>query len=447
MATPIQANQPALTTAASASNSSGNNHFAFAAMTSLFFIWGFITALNDILIPHLKAAFDLSYVQAMLVQFCFFGAYFVVSPLAGKLIQRIGYIRGIISGLLTMAVGCLLFYPAAGLHTYGLFLLGLFVLASGITMLQVSANPYVAILGAERTAASRLNLAQAINSLGHTLAPLFGAALIFGAMHGAGAPANEAAQASAAVQASAVQLPYLILAAAVIVTAIGFRFLRLPELAQTTPVAGAEQAAAASDNIWQQRHLVYGALAIFLYVGAEVAIGSFLVNYFAEPAIAGLSVQQAAQLVSYYWGGAMLGRFAGALLMRWIKPARLLAFNAVAAVLLLALTMQSQGDLAVWSVLAVGLFNSIMFPTIFTLAIAGLGTLTSRGSGLLCQAIVGGAVLPVLQGLVADLASVQLSFIVPLLAYFYIGWYALAGSQPRAVTATPVQPLAETSKV
>lgn len=437
MATPIQSNQHAPTTAAG--NSSGNNHFAFAAMTSLFFIWGFITALNDILIPHLKAAFDLSYVQAMLVQFCFFGAYFVVSPLAGKLIQRIGYIRGIISGLLTMAVGCLLFYPAAGLHTYGLFLLGLFVLASGITILQVSANPYVAILGSERTAASRLNLAQAINSLGHTLAPLFGAALIFGAMHGA--PATEA------VQASAVQLPYLILAAAVIVTAIGFRFLRLPELVQTTPVAGAKQAAAASDNIWQQRHLVFGALAIFLYVGAEVAIGSFLVNYFAEPAIAGLSVQQAAQLVSYYWGGAMLGRFAGALLMRWIKPARLLAFNAVAAVLLLALTMQSQGDLAVWSVLAVGLFNSIMFPTIFTLAIAGLGTLTSRGSGLLCQAIVGGAVLPVLQGLVADLASVQLSFIVPLLAYFYIGWYALAGSQPRAVTATPVQPLAETSKV
>lgn len=438
MATPIQPVKPPLTAAGqspAAQARTPHSNFAFAAMTSLFFIWGFITALNDILIPHLKAAFNLSYLQAMLVQFCFFGAYFVVSPLAGKLISRIGYLRGIVSGLLTMAVGCLLFYPAAGLNTYSLFLLGLFVLASGITVLQVSANPYVAILGDERTAASRLNLAQAINSLGHTLAPLFGAALIFGAMHGA--PAN----ADAAAQASAVQLPYLILAAAVIVTAVGFRFLALPELT-TSSDEGSAATTNHSGSIWQQRHLVLGALAIFVYVGAEVSIGSFLVNYFADPAIAGLAEQQAAQLVSYYWGGAMLGRFAGAVLTRWISPAYLLAFNALAAVLLLTLTINSSGQLAVWAVLAVGFFNSIMFPTIFTLAIRGLGALTSRGSGLLCQAIVGGAVLPLLQGLVADLSSVQLSFIVPLLAYFYIGWYALSGCRlPDAVTPTSeVQP-------
>ena len=405
-----------------------NSQFAFAAMTSLFFIWGFITALNDILIPHLKAAFSLSYLQAMLVQFCFFGAYFVVSPLAGKLISRIGYIRGIISGLLTMAVGCLLFYPAAGLNTYGLFLFGLFVLASGITILQVSANPYVAILGEERTAASRLNLAQAINSLGHTLAPLFGAALIFGAIQGA----------PDAAHATAVQLPYLILAAAVIVTAVGFRFLALPDLSTTAQNHDNHQ----HTSVWQQRHLVFGALAIFVYVGAEVSIGSFLVNYFADPAIAGLSEKQAAQLVSYYWGGAMLGRFAGALLTRWIRPAYLLAFNALAAVLLLALTINSSGNIAVWAVLAVGFFNSIMFPTIFTLAIRGLGALTSRGSGLLCQAIVGGAVLPLLQGLVADHSSVQWSFIVPLLAYFYIGWYALVGCRlaPAGTHTSEVHP-------
>lgn len=396
---------------APAVQSSGkSSQFAFAAMTSLFFIWGFVTALNDILIPHLKAAFELSYFQAMLVQFCFFGAYFIVSPLAGKLIERIGYIRGIITGLLTMAAGCLLFYPAAEVAVYGVFLLGLFVLASGITILQVSANPYVAILGEERTAASRLSLAQAINSLGHTLAPLFGAALIFGAMH--------------ADSAKAVQLPYLILAAAVVATAIGFRFLQLPELSSPAASNGQQR-----DSIWQHKHLVFGAIAIFVYVGAEVSIGSFLVNYFAQPDIAGLSEKQASQMVSYYWGGAMLGRFAGALITRWIAPVYVLAFNSVIAVLLLLVTINSTGTVAVWSVLAVGFFNSIMFPTIFTLAIRGLGDLTSRGSGLLCQAIVGGALLPLLQGLVADASSVQWSFLVPALAYFYIGWYALSGSK------------------
>lgn len=387
-----------------------SSNFAFVAMTTLFFIWGFITALNDILIPHLKAAFELSYTQAMLVQLCFFGAYFIVSPFAGKLIERIGYVRGIITGLCTMALGCLLFYPAAEIAVYGLFLCGLFVLASGITILQVSANPYVAVLGSEKTAASRLSLAQAINSLGHTLAPLFGAALIFGA-----ATTNSA---------SAVQTPYLILAGAVLLTAFGFLFLKLPEM-QTEQSAELNR----NDSIWQHKHLIFGAVAIFLYVGAEVSIGSFLVNYFADTNIAGLNEREASQMVSYYWGGAMIGRFVGALLTRFVAPIYVLAANSVLVILLLLLSMNSSGELAMWSVLAVGFFNSIMFPTIFTLAIRGLGPLTSRGSGLLCQAIVGGAVLPLLQGVVADSSSVQWSFVVPMLAYIYICWYALVGSR------------------
>ncbi|GAB3020743.1 sugar MFS transporter [Bowmanella dokdonensis] len=397
--------------------SAGNaSHFAFAAMTSLFFIWGFITALNDILIPHLKAAFSLTYTQAMLVQFCFFGAYFIVSPFAGKLIERIGYIRGIITGLCTIALGCAIFYPAAEIALYGLFLLGLFILAAGVTILQVSANPYVAILGPERTAASRLNLAQAINSLGHTLAPLFGAALIFGALQG-----------GEAVGARAVQLPYLILAGAMLVTAVGFLFLKLPVIEHhDTPDVHA------NDSIWSHKALVFGALGIFLYVGAEVSIGSFLVNYFAQPHIAGLNEHQASQMVSYYWGGAMVGRFVGAALTRMIAPIYVLATNALMAIVLLITTINSSGELAMWSVIGVGFFNSIMFPTIFTLAIRGLGPLTGRGSGLLCQAIVGGAILPLIQGLVADSVSVQFSFIVPMLAYLYIGWYALVGSKRPA---------------
>ncbi|MBU3020527.1 sugar MFS transporter [Aestuariibacter sp. A3R04] len=393
--------------------SKGNaSHFAFAAMTTLFFIWGFITALNDILIPHLKASFSLNYTQAMLVQFCFFGAYFVVSPFAGKLLEKIGYLRGIITGLCTIAAGCAMFYPAAELGIYAIFLLGLFVLAAGVATLQVSANPYVAILGPEKTAASRLNLAQAINSLGHTVGPLFGAALIFSSV------------AETEVDAKSVQLPYLLLAGVMLITAFTFKFLKLPEIThEETNTVNTKQ------SVWQHKGLVLGALAIFLYVGAEVSIGSFLVNYFADPRIAGLSQQDASTMVSYYWGGAMVGRFVGAALTRYIKPAYVLAGNAVMAILLLITTTQTTGAVAMWSVIAVGFFNSIMFPTIFSLAIRGLGELTSRGSGLLCQAIVGGAILPMIQGVVADISTVQLSYFVPVLAYVYIGWYALNSSR------------------
>jgi len=396
----------------SATPSALNTKFAFIAMTSLFFIWGFITALNDILIPHLKAAFSLNYTEAMLVQFCFFGAYFIISPFAGKLIEKIGYQRGIIVGLLTIAAGCAIFYPAAEVEIYMVFLLGLFVLASGITILQVSANPYVAVLGSDETAASRLNLAQAINSLGHTLGPMFGAALIFGG-------------AATVITASAVQLPYLILASVMIITAILFKVIKLPVI---TNVEDPHAAEVSKDSIFKHPPLVFGALAIFLYVGAEVSIGSFLVNYFAEAHIGNLSEHEASKMVSYYWGAAMIGRFIGAALMRFILPTYLLAFNALMVIALIAISMTTEAKLAMWSILAVGLFNSIMFPTIFTLAIKGLGPLTGRGSGLLCQAIVGGAIIPIFQGVAADFTSVQASFWVPALAYIYIAWYALRGS-------------------
>ena len=414
--------QPTLveTSAETSVEKSENYHFAFASMTSLFFIWGFITALNDILIPYLKAAFELNYTQAMLVQFCFFGAYFIVSPFAGKLINKIGYLKGIIFGLLTMAAGCLIFYPAAEIAIYWVFLTGLFVLAAGITILQVSANPYVASLGQDKTAASRLNLAQAINSLGHTTGPIFGTLLIFGAVSAS----------TSTIDATAVQLPYLILAATTICIAIAFKFLHLPTI---KTISAEQEDSTNKKSIWQERSLLLGALAIFLYVGAEVSIGSFLVNYFTQHHIGDLTEKQAGEMVSYYWGAAMIGRFVGAYLMRFIRPSYILAFNAIVAILLLLLSMSSAGNIAMYSVLGVGFFNSIMFPTIFTLAIKGLGSLTSAGSGLLCQAIVGGAVLPLMQGYIADITTVQLSFVVPACAYIYICCYALFWTTKKVV--------------
>jgi FHS family L-fucose permease-like MFS transporter len=398
-------------TAAAGGQEPGTQTFAFIAMTCLFFFWGFITVLNDILIPFLKESFDLNYTQAMLVQFCFFGAYFIVSPFAGKLIDKVGYQQGIVLGLLTTATGCVLFYPSASLNVYALFLFSFFVLASGITILQVAANPYVAALGPETTAASRLNLAQAANSLGTTVGPIVGATLILGVV---------------AADASAVQGPYLMIAALLVIAALVFRRIKLPVLAhvETTEEASAE-------SIWNRRSLVLGALAIFLYVGGEVSIGSFLVNYFSESSIAGMSAVDAGEMVAYYWGAAMVGRLVGAWLMNYIAATKYLAINSVIAVLMIVVSMNTTGDIAMWSILAVGFFNSIMFPTIFTLAVKGLGSLTSKGSGLVCQAIVGGALVPLVQGAAADIIGIQMSFIVPMLCYIYIGWYALRGADQK----------------
>ena len=397
------------TATAAGGQEQGTQKFAFIAMTCLFFFWGFITVLNDILIPFLKESFDLNYTQAMLVQFCFFGAYFVVSPFAGKLIDKVGYQQGIVMGLLTTAAGCILFYPSASLHMYSLFLLAFFVLASGITILQVAANPYVAALGPETTAASRLNLAQAANSLGTTVGPIVGAALILGV---------------ATADASAVQGPYLMIAGLLVAAALVFRFIKLPVLAHVEATGEG-----ADGNICEHRSLVLGALAIFLYVGGEVSIGSFLVNYFADSSIAGMSAADAGEMVAYYWGAAMVGRLVGAGLMNYVAATKYLAVNALIAIIMIIVSMNSTGGIAMWSILAVGFFNSIMFPTIFTLAVKGLGAMTSKGSGLVCQAIVGGALIPLVQGFTADIIGIQLSFIVPMLCYIYIGWYALNGSK------------------
>lgn len=399
---------------------SGNYRFALTALTSLFFMWGFITCLNDILIPYLKLLFDLSYTQAMLIQFCFFSAYFVVSVPAGMLVSRIGYKAGIVTGLLIAGAGCLLFVPAAAMHVYGMFLFALFILAAGITILQVAANPYVSVLGKPETASSRLTMTQAFNSLGTTVAPFFGAWLIFGGM-------NTPEPVPGAVTESTVQFPYLILAASLIVMAIIFAWLKLPAMGKKDT----SQALPLGGEAWKQRHLVLGALGIFVYVGAEVGIGSFLAIYLSMPEIGGMSTAAASHYISLYFLGAMIGRFIGAAVMQKFNPGKVLAFNAVMAVLLLALTMLSSGKVAMWSLLLVGLCNSIMFPTIFSLGIAGLKQYTSQGSGILCLAIVGGAILPLLQGMLADQIGVQLAFILPLVCYLYIAFYGLKGCIPQ----------------
>ena len=409
-ATPISSDS-----AVEAGQGQSNYRFALTSLTSLFFIWGFITCLNDILVPYLKGLFDLSYTQALLIQFCFFSAYFVVSVPAGMLVCRIGYQSGIVTGLLIAGAGCLLFYPAAAAHYYPLFLIALFVLASGITILQVAANPYVSVLGKPETASSRLTMTQAFNSLGTTVAPFFGAWLIFGGMD---------APKPGEVTESTVQLPYLLLAAALIVMALIFAFLRLPKLGKKDASISVTGAA------WQYRHLVLGALGIFVYVGAEVGIGSFLVSFITQPDIGALEAKTASHYIAWYFGGAMLGRFIGAVVMQYLSPGKVLAFNAVCAVLLLAVTILTGGKLAMFAILLVGLCNSIMFPTIFSLAIAGLKQHTSQGSGILCLAIVGGAVLPLAQAALADNFGVQLAFIIPLLCYVYIAWYGAVGSKP-----------------
>ncbi|GAB2916270.1 sugar MFS transporter [Rheinheimera gaetbuli] len=410
-ASPIDTN-----TSANMASGQINYRFALTSLTSLFFIWGFITCLNDILVPYLKGLFDLNYTQALLIQFCFFSAYFVVSVPAGMLVSRIGYQSGIVTGLLIAGAGCLLFYPAAAAHYYPLFLIALFVLASGITILQVAANPYVSVLGKPETASSRLTMTQAFNSLGTTVAPFFGAWLIFGGME---------APTPGQVTESTVQIPYLMLAAALIVMALIFAFLRLPKLGKK------DAEITITGNAWQYRHLVLGALGIFVYVGAEVGIGSFLVSFITQPDIGALEAKTASHYIAWYFGGAMLGRFIGAVVMQYLAPGKVLAFNAICAVLLLAVTITSGGKLAMLAVLLVGLCNSIMFPTIFSLAIAGLKQHTSQGSGILCLAIVGGAVLPMAQAALADNVGVQLAFIIPLLCYVYIAWYGAVGSKPH----------------
>jgi len=394
---------------------------ALASLTVLFFMMGFITCLNDILIPYLKAIFQLSYTQANLINLCFFGAYFVMGIPAGKLVQRIGYKGGMLAGFLIAALGAFLFYPAADSRSYGLFLGALFVLATGVVLLQVAGNPYVSILGPAKSAPARLTLTQAFNSLGTTVAPLLGSALILSNL-----PDLDTAASAAAIDVKAVQIPYLCIGAVLIVISVLLGMLKLPVIT----LAHTEEDP--NRRAYHYRHLVFGVIGIFAYVGGEVAIGSHIVSYLNLPDVMSLTPKIAGDKVAYYWGGAMVGRFLGAYLLNKFNPGRLLALNSLGAVILVLISVSTTGEIAMWSLLAVGLMNSIMFATIFTLAVAGLGRNTEEASGLLNVGIVGGAVIPLLFGLVADASTLRWAFILPVLCYAYIMWYGLKGHKPTA---------------
>lgn len=427
----------------------------FIVVTTLFFMWGFITVLVDALIPRLRDVFELSYFQSGIVQFAFFTAYAVFSIPGGVLISKIGYKKGAVAGLITMGVACLLFYPAASFRVFPIFLLAMFVLAGGITILQVAANPYIAALGPAKTASSRLNLAQAFNSLGTTIAPLISAAFILSNTVLSSDEIDVLSEAEKlsyyATEASAVQGPFLVLAAVLIVLALAFAAFKLPEIISSDDENHGNYKVAL-----KTKHLMFGALGIFVYVGAEVSIGSYLINYFLdldiEAMVAGsplmtslasslsaifsdtsindMSLSQlAGTFVFFYWGGAMVGRFLGSAILQKIEAGKLLAIYAGTNVGLLLISMMTGGYAAMWSILAIGLFNSIMFPTIFTLAIDNLKEHTAQGSGILCTAIVGGAIIPPLYGKIADMVGLQLALLFIALCYAYILWYGKIGSK------------------
>jgi len=406
-----------------------------AVVTLLFFMWGFLTCLNDILVPHLKSIFDLNYAQVMLIQFSFFSAYFLFSIPAAKIVDWIGYQGTMVAGLLTMGAGAFLFVPAASVPSYSLFLTALIILAAGITALQVAANPYVIVLGPPETASSRLNLTQAFNSLGTTIAPSIGSFLILStvplAMNELRSLSPSALAAYRTQQAASVKAPYIVIGLLLVLLAGVISRSNLPKIQSAQHRAGERL----DDSLWQHRNLILGAVGIFTYVGAEVAIGSFLVNYFSQPDIAGLAEKVAARYVSFYWGGAMVGRFIGSALLRKVKTRVLLGLCAACTTTLLVTSIITSGHLAMGSILAVGLFNSIMFPSIFTLGLAELGPLAGVGSGILNMAIVGGALIPLAQGFIADRIGIHHAFFLPVICYLYILYYALAGSQPNSERA------------
>ncbi len=411
------------------------NYSAMAMVTTLFFAWGFCTVLNDAVIPHLQSIFGLSYMEASLIQLAFFGSYFIFALPAGKLIEWIGYQRTMVVGLILMGLGALLFVPAASAATYVFFLGAEVVLAAGVTVLQVAANPYVTILGPPETASSRLNLTQAFNTLGDTVAPYVGGALILGGVAAGAAPAGGAALTAYRIhQAASIKLPFLAIAGAATVLALAVALYRFPRLEVTQDfrpgALDAEQ-----DSLWNHPHLYLGAVAIFIYVGAEVSVGSFLVKYFNDPLIAGLPLEKGAKLVTLYWGGMMVGRFVGAAAMQRLPANRMLGWAGVGAAVLVLASLLGTGHFALVTILAVGLFNSIMFPTIFTLAVAELGPLTGRGSGLLVQAIVGGALIPVLMGFLADRFGIHHSLVLPFLCYLFIIYYGWSGYRIRPAEA------------
>ena len=418
---------------------------AFITVTVLFFLWGFITVLVDSLVPRLKDVFELSYFQAGLVQFAFFIAYFIISLPAGALLSRIGYQKGIIVGLVTMAVGCILFYPAASERVFWIFLVAYFTLAGGIAVLQVAANPYVSVLGSEDKASSRLNLSQAFNSLGTAIAPLIGASFLL----------SDTIKSSDEIlvltdidrssyyisEASAVQTPFLYIAGFIGLLALMFVFIKLPKILEKSPEGG-------YGKLLKNKIVMMGAFGIFVYVGAEVAIGSYLVNYFTSMNLSEVIMQNdtmrriaesllntdlnsidpkaiVGAFVVFYWSGAMVGRFIGAYLTRIIAPTKVLSVFALLAVLMLLVSMNTTGLVAMWSILAVGLFNSIMFPTIFALTIDGLGDLKPQASGLLVMAIVGGAIIPPAYGFLTDNIGFKLALLLVVACYGYILFFGV----------------------
>jgi MFS transporter, FHS family, L-fucose permease len=425
---------------------------ALAMVTTLFFMWGFMTSLNDILIPHLKSIFELSYTKVMLVQFAFFTTYALLGIPSGKVVEWIGYKKTMVVGLVTAGVGALLFIPAGKVPSYPLFLGALIVLAAGITALQVAANPYVTVLGPPQTASSRLNLTQAFNSLGTVLGPIFGAFLI---LRTAG-KVQDVTKMSPAVhrayqihEASTVNIPYLGMALALVLLGLAIAMYKFPRIETTRDYRPSELNKPAK-SMWHYPHVVFGAIAIFVYVGAEVSIGSFLINYFALPEIGGLAtaagggsmhalsadiLRLATKIIGtwvpLYWGGLMVGRFIGSGLQQKVSPGKMLSVFALCAALLVVVSMFTDGGLAVWSILLVGLFDSIQFPTIFTLGVAEMGPLTGEASGLLITAIVGGAAIPELQGVLADRVGVHHAFILPILCFLYIAWYGVRGSKVK----------------
>ncbi|CEN33188.1 sugar MFS transporter [Capnocytophaga cynodegmi] len=427
---------------------------AFIFVTALFFLWGFVTVLIDSLIPRLRDVFTLNYFQAGMIQFAFFTAYFLFSIPAGFILAKIGYQRGIILGLLTMAAGCFLFYPAASQRMMVVFMLAVFVLASGITFLQVAANPYVSVLGDESGASSRLNLSQAFNSLGTTIAPIVGAIFILSDRVKGSDEINALSQAEQeayfATEAAAVQTPFLSIAVFIIIMAVIFAFVKLPKITDENSTTDSTKG---YFSLFKRQGLMLGAVAIFLYVGAEVAIGSYLVNYFVEINIAKEVLENQTMrsiivslgkvfgeqdltsndpkavvgiFVTFYWAGAMVGRFVGAFLTKIIAPAKVLIFFSLIAISLILVSINTDGLLSMWSILAVGLFNSIMFPTIFTLASEGLGELRPQASGILCTMIVGGAIIPPVFGFLADNIGFKMAFLALVVCYSFIlffGYY------------------------
>lgn len=398
----------------------------FITVTALFFIFGFITNLNMALVPHLKAIFTLPYAWAMLAESAFFLAYFVFSAPTSKLIETIGYKQTMVVSLFIQVVGCLLFIPAAKLVSFPLFLTAVFVVGAGVAALQTSANPYVSILGPESSASIRLNLAQAFNSIGGAIAPLVAGAYIL---------TDPAKLTSPAVVADTVRVPYMLIAGGLLLLGLAVAFMHLPHVEQTQAFRPAKEGdPILSRSIWSYKHTVLGALGIFFYVGVEVGLASIAVNYFK---LQGMSTAKTASfLLSLYWLGALVGRLLGAGIMTRVRAGRLLGVFGITAAILITISMFTSGQVAIATLVLCGFFNSVMFPNIFTLGIAGLGPMTSKGSGLIMTAVVGGAVVPLAIGALADKVGIQHSFVIPMICYLYIAYYGLSGSKPtRTVTA------------